>query len=94
MVINPVYEDALKSKMVTDPELGEISVYDLVMKRLEQMGTAEPAFEPFTGPLSDCAGNEILAEGQQATIPELFSLQWAAENVRAPLVGRAGVRRV
>ena len=90
MTINPVYEDALKAKMVTGPELGEISVYDLVMKRIEQMTMAEPAFEPFTGPLSDCAGNEILTEGQQATIPELFSLQWAAENVRGPWSGGPG----
>lgn len=90
MTINPVYEDALKAKMVNDPELGEISVYDLVMKRIEQMSMKEPAFEPFTGPISDCAGNEILAAGQQATIPELFSLQWAAENVRGPWSGGPG----
>ncbi len=90
MPINPVYEEALRAKTVTDPELGEISVYDLVLKRIEQMSTTEPAFEPFTGPIADCAGNEILAEGQQATIPELFSLQWAAENVRGPWSGGPG----
>ncbi len=90
MVINPVYEEALKAKMVNDPELGEVSVYDLVTRRIEQMTMDEPTFEPFTGPISDCAGNEILAVGQQATIPELFSLQWAAENIRGPWSGGPG----
>lgn len=90
MPINPAYEDALKGKTVNDPELGEISVYDLVLKRIEQMSMPDPAFEPFTGPISDCAGNEVLAEGQQGTIPELFSLQWAAENVRGPWSGGPG----
>jgi basic membrane protein A and related proteins len=79
MPINPVYEEALKAKMVNDPELGEISVYDLVMTRIEQMTAGE--FEPFTGPISDRKGNVVYAEGVSATIPELMSLEWAAPNV-------------
>ncbi|MGL4609620.1 MAG: BMP family ABC transporter substrate-binding protein [Trueperaceae bacterium] len=79
MPINPVYEEALKAKMVNDPELGEISVYDLVMTRIEQMTGGE--FEPFTGPITDRKGNEVYAEGVAATIPELMSLEWAAPNV-------------
>jgi basic membrane protein A and related proteins len=79
MPINPVYEEALKAKMVNDPELGEISVYDLVMTRIEQMTAGE--FEPFTGPISDRKGNIVYAEGVSATIPELMSLEWAAPNV-------------
>jgi len=35
MLINPVYDDRLKAVMVDDPVLGMISVYDLVLKRLE-----------------------------------------------------------
>jgi simple sugar transport system substrate-binding protein len=79
MPINPVYEEALKAKMVNDPELGEISVYDLIMKRIEQLKAGE--FEPFTGPITDRKGNEVYAEGAVATIPELMSLEWAAPNV-------------
>jgi basic membrane protein A and related proteins len=79
MPINPVYEEALKAKMVNDPELGEISIYDLVMTRIEQMTAGE--FEPFTGPISDRKGNIVYAEGVSATIPELMSLEWAAPNV-------------
>jgi basic membrane protein A and related proteins len=79
MPINPVYEEALKAKMVSDPELGEISVYDLVLKRIEQFKAGE--FEPFTGPIADRKGNEVYAAGVSATIPELMSLEWAAPNV-------------
>ena len=49
MIINPVYEDALKGYMVNDPELGEISVYDLVLARVDAMTNGD--FEPFTGPI-------------------------------------------
>lgn len=89
MPINPVYEDALKAKMVNDPELGEISVYDLALKRIEQMSQQPVAFEPFTGPIQDCAGNEVVAAGQSLGVPELLSLQWAAPNVRGPWPGGA-----
>lgn len=84
MVINPVYEDQLRAAVLDHPEFGEISVYDLVFARLEQMSTTEPAYEPFTGPLSDRKGNVVYEEGQVATIPELLSLQWAAANVVGP----------
>lgn len=84
MVINPVYEDQLRAAVLDHPEFGEISVYDLVFARLEQMSTTEPAYEPFTGPLSDRKGNVVYEEGQVATIPELLGLQWAAANVVGP----------
>ncbi len=89
MPINPVYEEALRAEMVNDPELGEISVYDLVLRRLEQMSQQPVAFEPFTGPIQDCAGNEVVAEGQSLGVPELLSLQWAAPNVRGSWSGGA-----
>lgn len=79
MVINPVYEEALKAKLVTDAELGEISVYDLVMKRVEQMTVGD--FDPFTGPIVDRKGNEVYAAGVVAPLGELMSLEWAAPNV-------------
>ena len=82
MPINPVFEDTLKAAMVTDAELGEVSVYDLVMTRIEQMSQPEPMFEPFTGPIMDRNGNVVYEEGEVATIPELMSLEWAAENVQ------------
>ena len=90
MVINPVYADELKAYMVNDPELGVISTYDLVMKRIEQMSKLNPEFEPFTGPIKDCAGNEIYAAGQVATIGEMLGIQWAADNVKGPWSGGPG----
>ena len=81
MIINPAYEEQLQSVMVNDPELGEISVFDLVMQRVEAMTQAEPAFEPFTGPITDRQGNEVYAEGEVAPLGDLMSLEWAAPNV-------------
>lgn len=90
MLINPVFEEALKAVVISDAELGDISVYDLVVLRNEQMSQSEPAFEPFTGPLSDCAGTEVYAEGEVATIGELLSMQWAADNIIGPWSGGPG----
>ena len=81
MPINPAFEDALKAKMVNDPELGEISVYDLVLNRIEAMTQADPAFEPFTGPIVDRKGNEVYPSGVSAPLGELMGLEWAADNV-------------
>jgi len=81
MPINPVFAEQLQAYMVTDPELGEISVYDLVLSRIEAMTMTEPAFEPFTGPIVDRNGNEVYAEGVSAPLGELMGLEWAAENV-------------
>ncbi len=83
-VINPVFTDALKAKSVEDSELGEISVYDLVMKRLGQMSQDPPAFEPFSGPLTDRKGNEVVADGAVMSVGDLTSMQWAVEGVEGP----------
>jgi simple sugar transport system substrate-binding protein len=79
--INPAYEAALKAKVINHAEFGEISVYDLVLKRIEQMTAGRDTFDPFTGPIVDRKGNEIYAAGQVGTIGELMSLEWAAANV-------------
>ncbi len=80
-VINPAFTDALKAKKVNDSELGEISVYDLVNKRLGQMSQETPAFEPFTGPLTDRKGNEVVPAGTVMSVADLTSMQWAAQGV-------------
>ena len=81
MPINPAFEETLKAYMVDDPELGEISVYDLVLTRIEAMTATDPAFEPFTGPIVDRNGNEVYADGVVAPLGELMGLEWAASNV-------------
>jgi simple sugar transport system substrate-binding protein len=87
MLINPVYEDQLRAAVLDHPEFGEISVYDLVERRLEQMSVLPAEFEPFTGPLRDRKGNVVYADGVSATTGELLGMEWAAENVRGPWDG-------
>ena len=79
--INPKYVDALKAKSIKTADLGELSVYDLVMKRLEQMKQTPVGFEPFTGPIKDQKGTEKYAAGAKATIGELLSISYFVENV-------------
>ncbi|MBW6455778.1 MAG: BMP family ABC transporter substrate-binding protein [Trueperaceae bacterium] len=87
MLINPAYEAQLRAAVLDHPEFGEISVYDLVERRLEQMSVLPAEFEPFTGPLRDRKGNLVYAEGVSATLGELLGMEWAAENVRGPWDG-------
>ena len=84
VVINPEYEEALRGVTVDDPELGEISVYDLVNTRLEQMDASPTAFDPFTGPITDRNGNLVVEEGVTMSVEELASMQWAVEGVTGP----------
>jgi basic membrane protein A len=87
MLINPVYEEALRARVIDHPEFGSISVYDLVERRLAQMSVLPAEFEPFTGPLRDRRGNVVYEDGAIATIDELLAMEWAAENVRGPWDG-------
>ena len=87
MVINPAYEEELRAVTVDTEEFGEISVYELVMRRLEQMSESREAFDPFAGPLTDRQGDEVVAEGEIPTIGELLSMEWAAPNVVGPWDG-------
>lgn len=84
MPINPVYKEALSAVVVKDAELGEVSVYDLVGKRMAQMAQATPAFDPFTGPLKDRKGKLRVADGKRMAQPELISMEWAAMGIAGP----------
>lgn len=83
-VVNPAFEEALGAVTVDDPELGEVTVLELVNTRLEQMNAETPAFDPFTGPLSDRNGNEVAANGVTLSVGELAGMQWAAEGIVGP----------
>lgn len=87
MVVNPAYEEALRSAIVDHPELGSVSVFDLLMTRIEQMSSVPAAFDPFTGPLADRKGNVVVEDGQVASVEHLLGMQWAAENVEGPWEG-------
>jgi simple sugar transport system substrate-binding protein len=81
--INPNFVDNLKAVKVTDDLLGEISVYDLVMKRVEQFTQTSVAFDPFTGPIYDQAGTLKFADGERASYIALYgdSMNWFVDNI-------------
>jgi len=79
--INPKFDEALKDKKVTDPALGEMSVYDLVFARLEQMSEDTVLFDPFTGPIKDQEGNIRIEAGRRGTHDELWLMDWFVDNV-------------
>jgi len=84
MLINPVYEDELKAIRVNDPVLGMISVYDLVMKRLEQMADPSMVFDPFNGPIYDRDGNLKVPAGLRMSVFELTTMDWAVDGIVGP----------
>jgi len=87
MLINPVYENELKAVTVNDPILGTISIYDLVMKRLEQMSDASMVVDPFQGPIYDRKLNLRVPEGLRMSEFELTTMEWAVKGIVGPWPG-------
>ncbi len=81
MPINPKFVDELKSKVINHPEFGEISVYDLVFKRLKQMSEPTVVFDPFTGPIYDQDGNPRIPAGVRADHDTLWTINWFVDNI-------------
>ncbi len=80
--INAKFVPALKAKKVKTPDLGTLSVYDLVMKRYDAMRTGgRDAFDPFTGPIKDNKGNVKIPAGRYGTKAELLSIDYFTDNV-------------
>ncbi len=79
--INPIFIPALEATMVSDPILGSISVYDLVMARLAQMKNPNVVFDPFSGPMNFKNGTQWLAEGERADMGTLLTMTWFVEGV-------------
>ena len=79
-----IYEEELKATHINDPVLGMISVYDLVMKRLEQMSDPSMVFDPFNGPIYDRDGNLKVPEGLRMSVFELTTMDWAVDGIVGP----------
>jgi|YNPMSStandDraft_2_1061718.scaffolds.fasta_scaffold07317_2 simple sugar transport system substrate-binding protein len=79
--INPIFEPKLKEYKITDKFLGEISIYDLIFKRIEQMRDPALLFDPFTGPINDQTGTLRVKEGQRLSYFELTTIDWFVEGV-------------
>ena len=84
MLINPVYEEQLKETKINDPVFGMISVYDLVMKRHEQMSDPSMVVDPFDGPVYDRDGNLKVPEGSRMSVFELTTMDWAVDGIVGP----------
>ena len=79
--INPKYDAVLKAATVETPDLGTISVYDLIFKRYEQMKQGTERFDPFTGPISDNTGKLQIKAGEKASKADLLSIMYYVDNV-------------
>jgi simple sugar transport system substrate-binding protein len=79
--INPIFIPQLQSIMHTDPVLGTISVYELVMTRLAQMSMTNVIYEPFTGPMDFQNTTLWLEAGESADIYTLLTMTWFVEGV-------------
>ncbi len=85
-MINPKYVETLKGIITDSADFGTISIYDLVMKRHEQMKSGRDVFDPFTGPIYDQKGNMTVAEGEIASIGHLFAeMNYQVDNFISPL---------
>ncbi|CAB1078549.1 ABC transporter substrate-binding protein [Alkalispirochaeta odontotermitis] len=80
-IVNPKFVGDLKTTMVDTPDLGKLSVYDLVVKRYEQMKKGPDVFDPFTGPINDNTGKLQIKEGQRASKGDLLSIMYYVDNI-------------
>lgn len=84
MPVNPAWKSRLQAVQVSTPDLGRLSVYNLVMKRMAQMSDAKMGFDPYTGPIKDRKGALRVADGKRMTVGELTSMEWAAPGIVGP----------
>ncbi|MDT8378241.1 MAG: BMP family ABC transporter substrate-binding protein [Desulfotignum sp.] len=83
--INPKFVDDLKQAMIKSEEFGEISAYDLVMKRYEQMKQGVEVFDPFDGPVYDNKGKLQIPAGERASKDDLLSIMYYVDNVEGTI---------
>lgn len=84
-IINPKFVDDLKAAMIDSGEFGQISAYDLIVKRYAQMKQGVEIFDPFTGPIYDNQGALKIKEGQTATKEDLLSIMYYVDNVEGSI---------
>jgi simple sugar transport system substrate-binding protein len=80
-LINPKFVGDLKAVKVDTGDFGNISVYDLVLKRYGQMKKGPDVFDPFEGPIKDNTGKIQIQKGKRASKGELLSIMYYVDNV-------------
>ncbi len=80
-IINKKFIPDLKAVKVNTPDLGKQSVYDLVVKRYDQMKQGVEVFDPFVGPIYDNQGNLKIKKGARASKGDLLSIMYYVDGV-------------
>ena len=81
-IINPKFTGELKTAMVNTKDFGKISVYELIVKRYDQMMKGGPElFDPYTGPINDNTGKLQIKAGAKASKGDLLSIMYYVDNV-------------
>ncbi len=83
--INSKFVDDLAGIKTNNKDFGEITVLDLVEKRLEQFNKSPEEFDPYMGPVVDNEGNVQVPEGERADVGHLMSIMYYADNVASKL---------
>jgi simple sugar transport system substrate-binding protein len=84
--ISPAFVDTFKKITTDSRDFGKISIYDLVMKRYDQMAQGREVFDPFTGPIYDQKGTVTVPAGEIASIGHLFAdMMYQVDNFATPL---------
>ncbi len=71
----------MKALMTDNKDFGKISVYDLVVKRYDQMKQGADVFDPYTGPIYDNTGNLQIQAGKKASKGDLLGIMYYVDNV-------------
>lgn len=79
--VNPAFVEPLQKALYE----GKLSVYDLVMKRLEQFRAPAPTFDPFIGPIKDQKGTLRVKAGERASLASLLAVDWFVPNVKGEI---------
>ena len=84
-IINSKFVPALKEAMIDSKEFGEISAYNLIIKRYTQMQQGVEVFDPYTGPIYDNQGNLKIKEGERASKGDLLSIMYYVDGVEGTI---------
>ncbi len=80
-IVNKKFEPEMKALMTDNKDFGKISVYDLVVKRYDQMKQGTDVFDPYTGPIYDNTGNLQIQAGKKASKGDLLGIMYYVDNV-------------
>jgi len=84
-IINIKFVPELKKIKIDTKDFGNISVYDLIVKRYSQIKQGSDKFDPFQGPIKDNTGKIRIKAGEKATKSELLSIMYYVDNIEGSI---------